>query len=238
MGLKSSESMADGRGRVMAGNCVTPPSGANASFPRQGSLAYVVVKRLFDILFSAIICIIGFIPAAILCVVICADSPGNPMFRQERIGLHGRKIYIFKFRTMVVDAHEHPEKYMTSEQLEVWTREQKLDDDPRVTHIGRLLRRTSLDEIPQFINVLKGDLSVIGPRPVTESETYEFGDARDEILSCKPGITGWWQVTARNNATWENGERQRLELFYVHHASIRLDVQIFIKTFMAMGRGK
>ena len=139
---------------------------------------------------------------------------------------------------MVADAHEHPERYMSPDQLETWCREQKLDDDPRITRIGRVLRRTSLDELPQFLNVLKGDLSVIGPRPVTEAETYEFGSARDEFLSVKPGITGWWQVTARNDATWETGERQMLELFYVRHASLALDFRIFVRTFKAMGRGQ
>ena len=180
----------------------------------------------------------GIIPSVVLCVAICVDSPGSPVFRQERMGLHGKKIHIFKFRTMVADAHEHPERYMTPEQLDMWKREQKLDDDPRITHIGKYLRRSSLDEIPQFLNVLKGDLSVIGPRPVTEAETYEFGDAREEFLSCKPGITGWWQVTEHNNATWENGDRQLLELYYVRHASLSLDAQVFIRTFRAMGKGR
>ena len=119
-----------------------------------------------------------------------------------------------------------------------WRREQKVDDDPRVTRVGRFLRRTSLDEVPQFLNVLLGDLSVIGPRPVTEAETWEFGSAREEFLSCRPGITGWWQVTERNEATWANGDRQLLELFYVRHASLALDARIFVRTFRAMGRGK
>ena len=137
-----------------------------------------------------------------------------------------KRFRIWKIRTMVTDAHTNPQRYMTPEQLEQWEREQKVDDDPRITRIGRFLRNTSLDELPQFLNVLTGDLSVIGPRPVTIEETYEFGNARDEFLSVKPGITGWWQVTERNNATWENGDRQMLELFYVRHASFALDLRI------------
>lgn len=238
MGSKSSESTVSESGVVTSSTFVAPPPDPSVSAPKRGGLGYLIVKRAFDIVFSGVVCAVGIIPSAILCAAICVDSPGAPVFRQERTGLHGRKIYIFKFRTMVSDAHEHPEKYMTLGQLEVWKREQKLDDDPRITHIGRFLRRTSLDEIPQFFNVLKGDLSVIGPRPVTEAETYEFGDARKEFLSCKPGITGWWQVTERNNATWENGDRQLLELFYVRHASLALDLRIFFRTFRAMGRGK
>lgn len=217
---------------------VAPLPDPSVPAPRRGGIVYRFIKRAFDIAFSGVVCLAGLIPGAILCTVICVDSPGSPIFRQERVGLGGRKIRIFKFRTMVADAHEHPERYMTPAQLEVWRREQKLDDDPRITRIGRVLRRTSLDEIPQFLNVLKGDLSVIGPRPVTEEETYEFGDARKEFLSCKPGITGWWQVTERNDATWANGQRQLLELFYVRHASLALDLRIFIRTFRAMGRGR
>lgn len=206
--------------------------------PRPGGAGYRIVKRVFDICFSAGVCAVLAIPVAAICAAICADNPGKPFFRQERVGRGGRTIRIWKLRTMVADAHSAPERYMTPAQLETWRREQKLDDDPRVTRVGRFLRRTSLDELPQFINVLAGDLSVIGPRPVTLEETYEFGSARDEFLSCKPGITGWWQVTERNAATWENGERQLLELFYVRHASFSLDLRIFSRTFKAMAKGK
>ena len=206
--------------------------------PRPGGVGYRFIKRTFDVVFSGAVCLVGLIPSAIVCLAIAADSPGSPIFRQERVGQGGKKIGIYKFRTMVADAHEHPERYMTPEQLAQWEREQKVDDDPRITRIGRVLRNTSLDEIPQFLNVLLGDLSVIGPRPVTQAETLEFGEERDEFLSVKPGITGWWQVTERNDATWENGRRQELELYYVRHASLALDLRVFAKTFKALGRGK
>ena len=209
-----------------------------AAGPRPGGVGYRFIKRTFDVVFSGVVCLVGLIPSAIVCAAIAADSPGSPIFRQERVGQDGRRIGIYKFRTMVADAHEHPERYMTPEQLAQWEREQKVDDDPRITRIGRVLRNTSLDEIPQFLNVLLGDLSVIGPRPVTQAETLEFGDERDEFLSVKPGITGWWQVTERNDATWENGRRQELELYYVRHASLALDLRVFAKTFKALGRGK
>ena len=238
MGSRSSENRASERGRARGAEFVAPDPDPSVPAPALGGADYRVVKRVFDVVFSGVACLVGLIPGAILCAVICADSPGSPIFRQERVGKDGKTIRIFKFRTMVADAHEHPEKYLTPEQLEIWNREQKLDDDPRITRVGRFLRKTSLDEVPQFLNVLVGDLSVIGPRPVTRDETYEFGDARDEFLSCKPGITGWWQVTERNDATWENGDRQLLELFYVRHASIPLDLRIFFRTFKAMGRGK
>lgn len=219
---------------------VAPPRDNSILAPRPGGLPYRAAKRAFDVAFSAAIVVAGLVPGALLCAAIALDSPGGPFFRQERVGKGGKHIRIWKFRTMVSDAHEHPERYMTHEQLETWEREQKLDDDPRVTRIGRFLRKYSIDEFPQFLNVLAGNLSVIGPRPITDEELLEFGDGQGEFLSCKPGITGWWQVTDRNDATWENGERQMLELFYVRHASLALDLRIFVRTFKAMfgGTGK
>ena len=217
---------------------VAPEPDPTAAAPKKGGAGYLVCKRAFDIVFSACVCVIVAIPVAIASAAIAIESPGKPFFRQERIGQYGKPIHIFKLRSMVADAHTNPQKYMTPEQYAVWKREQKLDEDPRVTKVGRVLRRISLDELPQFLNVLTGDISVIGPRPVTLEETYEFGNARDEALSCKPGITGWWAVTDRNNSTWESGERQGRELFYVRHQSFGLDARIFVKTFKAMARGR
>ncbi len=215
-----------------------PPKDDTVPAPKPGGACYHAIKRLFDSVFSLAVIIVLAIPLGILCLAIVIESPGAPIFKQRRIGQFGKPIYIFKLRTMVADAHDHPEKYLSPEQYEEWKREQKVENDPRITRIGHVLRKTSLDELPQFLNVLKGELSVIGPRPVTEAETYEYGNARDLILSIKPGITGWWQVTQRNNATWENHERQMLELFYVRHASLALDARIFVRTFKAMGRGR
>ena len=134
---------------------------------------------------------------ALACVAIEIDSPGKPFFRQERIGKGGKRIYIFKLRTMVSDAHMHPEKYMTEAQLETWRREQKLDNDPRITRVGRFLRRTSLDELPQFINVLTGDipLRILKTRPEFSEESMgafalpaksstNKGKAFSQVASC------------------------------------------------------
>lgn len=156
------------------------------------------------------------------------------MFRQSRIGKGGKEIRIWKLRSMYADAHEHPERYLDAAQMAQWRREQKVDDDPRVTRIGRFIRKTSLDEVPQFINVLTGDMSVIGPRPVTLEETYEFGKDRDEVLSVRPGITGLWQSTERNAATWTNGRRQAIELRYVRNQGFKIDAECFYGTFGAM----
>ena len=201
---------------------------------RNNSLFYKVCKRTFDIVFSSCVLVVLCIPGALLAAAISIESPGGPMFRQKRVGKNGKEINIWKFRSMYADAHEHPERYLNEAQMAQWNREQKVDNDPRVTKIGSFIRRTSLDETPQFINVLKGDISVIGPRPVTLAETYEFGEARSDALSVRPGITGWWQVKARNKATWENGQRQALELEYVNGCSFAMDAAVFVGTFSAM----
>lgn len=202
--------------------------------PSSKGLAYRALKRTFDIVFSVGVLAILLVPCAALGAVIAIESPGGPVFRQKRVGKDGREIRILKFRSMYPDAHEHPERYLDDAQMAQWAREQKVDDDPRVTRVGRLIRQTSLDEVPQFLSVLKGDMSVVGPRPVTLEETYEFGGDREEVLSVCPGITGWWQVTDRNDATWENGRRQELELWYVRHATAALDARVLARSFGVM----
>ena len=169
------------------------------------------MKRAFDIVFSACATIVGLIPVALLCLVIRLESPGSPIYLQERVGYRGKPLRILKLRTMVADSDD-VEKHLSPEQLTQWERERKVDDDPRVTRVGRFLRKTSLDELPQFLNVLAGQMSVIGPRPVVEEELAAYGDDAGELLSAKPGITGWWQVQARNDATYGDGSRQELEL--------------------------
>ena len=119
--------------------CVPPPDDTVPA-PKPGGAGYRFVKRLFDIVFSAVVCAVLALPVAVLCLFVVLDSPGAPFFRQERIGLNGKKIRIWKIRTMVTDAHTNPQRYMTPEQLEQWEREQKVDDDPRITRIGRFLR--------------------------------------------------------------------------------------------------
>lgn len=145
---------------------------------------------------------------------------------------------MFKLRSMVADA-DNVEKYLNPVQRAQWERERKVDGDPRVTRVGWLLRRTSLDELPQFLNVLKGDMSVVGPRPITRDELAWFGKDVDEYLSVPMGVTGLWQATARNGATFESGERQRIELKYVRDAGFAMDARCFFGTFGAMfGKGK
>lgn len=197
---------------------------------------YRVVKRGFDIAFSMVfvaLCVI-LLPITVLVLAITAiSSKAFPVYSQERIGQYGRSFSIYKLRTMVSDA-DNVEKYLDAEQMAQWKSERKVDGDPRITRWGAVMRRMSLDELPQFINVLKGDMSVIGPRPITREELSWFGDDASLLLSCPCGITGEWQVGVRTDASFESGERQKLELSYCACPSIGRDVRIFFKTFSVM----
>lgn len=236
------EPVRDDEGKAAGGqpqfSYVAPESGP-ADISKKAGFGYLACKRAFDVAFSAGVCVILAIPVAVACAAVSLDSPGAPFFRQKRVGKGGKPIYIFKIRSMYQDSHEHPERYLDDNQMAQWKREQKVDYDPRITRVGRVIRKTSLDELPQFLNVLAGDMSVIGPRPVTLEETFEFGADRDEVLSVRPGITGLWQSTDRNEATWENGHRQERELEYVRNQGFVMDARCFFGTFGAMfGKNK
>ena len=201
----------------------------------EGRRAYRFVKRAFDIVFSAGVVLMLAVPVAAACVAICLETPGAPIYAQERVGMNGRVIRVLKLRSMVVDAGD-VEKYLSPGQLRQWQVERKVDDDPRVTRVGGFIRKTSLDELPQFLNVLTGDLAVIGPRPITEAELDQHFTAaeREELLSVRPGITGLWQATERNEATFESGRRQQIELRYVRNRGFAMDARCFFGTFGAM----
>ena len=200
-----------------------------------GTLTYRFLKRLFDLVFSLCVSVVLVIPVAIVCAFICLESPGNPLYAQERVGKGGKTIKIRKLRSMVADAG-NVQKYLSSEQLHQWEVERKVDDDPRITKVGQFIRKCSIDEVPQFLNVLNGDLSVIGPRPITRDELEQhFSDEeKAELLSVQPGITGLWQATDRNAATFESGLRQKIELHYVRNRCFRMDWRCFTGTFGAM----
>lgn len=200
---------------------------------RSGRWGYRIIKRAFDIVFSASVLVVGFVPGLVLSAFIVRDTGASSLYTQERIGKGGKAFRIYKFRTMVADS-DNVEKYLNEEQLAQWRSERKVDDDPRITPLGRRLRRLSLDELPNFINVLKGDMSVIGPRAVSRDEITWFGDDVATVLSVPAGITGLWQATRRNGATFESGERQRIELEYVRNAGFAMDARCFFGTFGAM----
>jgi len=192
-------------------------------------------KRIFDVLFS-LGAMIFFIPIGLLAsLFIKITSPGPIFYKSKRVGKDGQPIYCWKFRTMHQDADKKLLKLLKENPKlkQEWDTYFKLKEDPRVSAIGKILRKTSLDELPQFFNVLKGDLSVVGPRPVTEEEIQKyFGSKASKILSVRPGLTGIWQTSGRSLLTFE--ERIQLEESYVDRQSLTLDLRIICKTIPAM----
>jgi Undecaprenyl-phosphate galactose phosphotransferase WbaP len=174
----------------------------------------------------------------LIALLVKLDSKGSAFFRQERIGKHGRIFEILKFRTMTVDADQKLQDLLdgNSKALHEWVSIQKLTDDPRVTRLGQFLRRTSLDELPQLLNVMRGDMSLVGPRPIVREEVTRYGDRIAYYLQVKPGITGLWQVSGRTNLTYE--ERVDRDEFYVRNWSFWLDLTILARTIRVVIQGE
>lgn len=197
---------------------------------------YLGIKRLIDII-GAIIGIVLLIPTTILIYivsVILKENDGSLFYSHKRIGKNGKYFKLYKFRSMCKDADDKLAKYLAeNEEIRKEFKEtQKLQNDPRITKIGNFLRKTSLDELPQMINILKGDMSIIGPRPIVDGEIDKYKDNKEKFLSVKPGLTGYWQVNGRSTTTYE--ERMKLELYYVDNQSLWLDMKIFFKTFVTV----
>ena len=202
------------------------------------SLPYRVVKRVFDVGASAVL--VGITAPLMAGISICikSESSGPVLFSHDRVGENGRHFRMHKFRSMKTGS-EDLEATLNDDDLEAYYQEYKLTDDPRVTRIGRKIRHNSLDELPQLFNVIKGEMSLVGPRPIMESELgFYTPDEQRRLLSVRPGITGYWQVNGRNDATYQTGRRQELELYYADHASLLLDALILIKTPAAVFLGK
>ncbi|MGI6512637.1 MAG: sugar transferase [Catenisphaera adipataccumulans] len=196
---------------------------------------YLFIKRTFDIVLSAIAIVILSPLLLVLMILVVLNDGGSPFYGHERIGKNGKRIKVYKFRSMRND-FEDLREVLTEEQLHEYQTEFKITDDPRITKIGGFLRRTSLDELPQLFNILGGSLSIVGPRPIVEKETKIYGDQIGKLLSVKPGLTGYWQAYARNNATYESGERQKMELYYVDHHSLGFDIKIIFHTFRSVAK--
>ena len=195
---------------------------------------YAFVKRAFDIVASAAALIILSPIMLIAAILVYVDDPGKVFYGHVRIGKNGKPFKMWKFRSMYMNADKMI-NLLTPEQAKQYYTEFKIDNDPRITKIGNFLRKTSLDELPQLFNVLCNDMSLVGPRPLIESEiqTY-YEDTHDVLLAVKPGVTGYWQAYARNNATYQSGERQKMEMYYVRNASLWLDIKILFKTVVSV----
>jgi Undecaprenyl-phosphate galactose phosphotransferase WbaP len=190
-----------------------------------------LLKRTFDFTVATLILLLLAPLLAVLAIAVRLGSPGPIFYSQERIGLHGRTFRIWKFRSMVQNA-DYLLRRLMEENHQVrdeWQRTQKLSRDPRITGIGRFLRKTSLDEIPQLFNVLTGSMSLVGPRPMERNEPEKYGDVYWLYIRTRPGITGLWQVNGRNKTSYE--ERLRYVSFYVRNWSIWLDWYILLRTF-------
>lgn len=198
---------------------------------RKGSL---VEKRLFEFLLSLIAIAIAFVPMILLALIVKMTSRGPIFYVANRLGRNGKPIHVFKFRTMYPDADERLKQILAEHPAykAEWEKNFKLEKDPRITPIGNFLRKTSLDELPQLINVLRGEMSLIGPRPIVEAERAYYGENFETFASVKPGITGLWQVSGRSDVDYET--RVALDIYYVSNWSLWMDLYIFLATFSAV----
>ena len=192
---------------------------------------FKVIKRLFDIIVSFLGLLILSPLFLLLTILIKCDSKGPVFFIQKRVGRNGKKFGIFKFRTMRINAEELIASF-TPEQLKEWKENFKLKNDPRITRVGKFLRNTSLDELPQLINIFIGNMSLVGPRPIVEEELEWYGEKKSVLLSVRPGLTGWWATNGRSEVSYP--ERCDYELYYVYNCSLLLDIKILFKTFSAV----
>lgn len=197
---------------------------------------YAFAKRAFDIVSSLVFLVAFSWLYLILALVVKLGDGGKVFYFHERVGKNGKTIRIPKFRTMKKNADKLADM-LTPEQLEQYKREYKIDNDPRITKVGKFLRRTSLDELPQIWSIFIGQLSVVGPRPLMRDELSEkYGKDADKLLSVKPGLIGYWASHGRSNCTYESGERQKMELYYVDNRSAWMDTKIIFKTIAGVIR--
>lgn len=205
---------------------------AIVSSKTSSKLLYRITKRLFDIICSFIGCIF-LLPVAIIVkiVYVCNKDFHSIILKQDRIGKNGKTFKFYKFRSMVPNAEEVLEELLKNNKkiAKEFKINKKIENDPRITKVGKILRKTSIDELPQLINVLKGDMSLIGNRPYMPREKEDMGELFNTIVKTKPGLTGYWQVNGRSDTTFD--ERLKLEAYYSNNYSLKLDIKIFFKTF-------
>lgn len=202
-------------------------------------IAYLAIKRIIDIV-AGLVGLIVLIPISLIIKIVsmCNGDFGKIMFTQMRIGKDGKEFKFYKFRSMVPNADEVLFKLLeeNEELAKEYKENKKLKDDPRITKVGKFIRRYSIDELPQLLNVLKGDMSLIGNRPYLPREKDDMGKYFDDIVKTKPGITGYWQVSGRNDVSFK--QRLKLEQYYSNNCGLRMDIKIFFKTFKTVFGGK
>ncbi len=195
------------------------------------------LKRAMDIIGSLIL-ITLFSPVLIVIAFLIHRDGGSSLYSQARVGYGGRSFKCYKFRSMIMDSQQFLEDFLASnpEAQAEWDKDFKLKDDPRVTRIGSFLRKTSLDELPQLFNVLKGDMSLVGPRPVVANELTRYGALTQKYMSARPGMTGLWQVSGRNDTTYR--ERISLDYYYIENWGIHTDMLLMFKTLAVIFQGR
>ena len=191
---------------------------------------YQVFKLFFDFSFALIFLITGFPVFLIICLLVKFSSRGPIFFIQERIGKNKKPFKCIKFRTMHPEAVDILDNLLqnNAEIRKEYEADHKLKNDPRITRIGKFLRKTSLDEMPHFLNVLKFEMSIVGPRPIVQDEKEKYGESISKVLTIKPGITGLWQVSGRNNLSYK--KRVFLDCLYVENINFLIDIRILIRT--------
>jgi len=193
-----------------------------------------LAKAIFDKCF-AVFALLFFAPFLIVISLVIYLGDGGPvLFRHKRVGRNGKVFDCLKFRTMASDAEERLKAILETdpEARAQWEANQKLEDDPRITCVGEFFRKTSLDELPQFWNVLRGEMSIVGPRPIVEDEAHHYGEHYKDYLSVRPGVTGLWQVMGRSRTTYD--ERVKMDSDYVRNRNFRMDLWIILKTIKVM----
>ena len=189
------------------------------------------IKRFIDIVLSFIALVLLSPVFLIIAICIKIESKGPVFFVHKRVGKNGKMIGIYKFRSMVANAEELIKQF-TPEQMKEFKENFKLENDPRITKVGSFLRKTSLDELPQLVNILKGDLSIIGPRPVIGEELEKYGINKEKFLSVTPGLTGYWAANGRSCTSYE--KRMEMELYYIDNLSWKMDIKVFFKTILSV----
>jgi undecaprenyl-phosphate galactose phosphotransferase len=225
----STRDVTDADGYSVERRLVSHRSPATAQVKHNPGAPNLDAKRVFDIV-GALIALVFFGPIMILIFVALLFCGGAPIFAHSRVGQHGRMFRCFKFRSMRRNADSHMARYLerNSDAREEWNRAFKLQCDPRITPWGSFLRRTSLDELPQLFNVLRGEMSLVGPRPIVPAEVERYQNFIGAYYECRPGITGLWQISGRNNVCYN--ERVRLDALYAGKRSVSFDVVILFRT--------
>ena len=188
------------------------------------------IKRVGDVIFSLLVITLGSPLFILIAILVKLSSPGSVFYIQKRVGRNYREFGCIKFRTMYEDAEQLLPNLLEKYPLmrKEFEKDFKLRQDPRITNLGRFLRRSSLDELPQFFNVLKGEMSVVGPRPIVSNEINKYSLYMEEVISVRPGLTGLWQVSGRNNLSYK--KRVQLDLIYARNRNFLLDLEIIILT--------